>query len=116
MPGGRAVAPGIGIVDRFVAIVAVAYVRALNELRGARPQPVYRLRDQPVAVARLSQAASLYRGPFLNGIAVDEFSRTSDHDILAAGDCTSHHSPIYDRRVRLESVQNAVDQAINVAA
>lgn len=46
-----------------------------------------------------------------NGIVVDEFARTSDEDILAAGDCTSHVNPIYGRRVRLESVQNAIDQA-----
>lgn len=46
-----------------------------------------------------------------NGIVVDEYARTSDHDILAAGDCTSHYNPIYDRVLRLESVQNALDQA-----
>ncbi len=46
-----------------------------------------------------------------NGIVVDEFARTSDHDIVAAGDCTNHYNPIYDRRLRLESVQNANDQA-----
>lgn len=46
-----------------------------------------------------------------NGIVVDEFCRTSDPDILAAGDCTFHYSSIYDRYVRLESVQNANDQA-----
>ncbi len=46
-----------------------------------------------------------------NGIVVDEFARTSDPDIVAAGDCTNHYNPIYDRRLRLESVQNATDQA-----
>lgn len=46
-----------------------------------------------------------------NGILVDEFARTSDPDIVAAGDCTSHFNPIYRRRIRLESVQNATDQA-----
>ncbi len=46
-----------------------------------------------------------------DGILVNEFARTSDPDILAAGDCTKHYNPIYDRHVRLESVQNAVDQA-----
>lgn len=46
-----------------------------------------------------------------NGIVVDEFARTSDLDIVAAGDCTSHHNPIYDMQMRLESVQNANDQA-----
>lgn len=46
-----------------------------------------------------------------NGIVVDEFARTSDHDIVAAGDCTRHYNPIYDTQLRLESVQNANDQA-----
>jgi 3-phenylpropionate/trans-cinnamate dioxygenase ferredoxin reductase subunit len=46
-----------------------------------------------------------------NGIIVDEFARTSDHNILAAGDCSFHHNPIYGRDLRLESVQNANDQA-----
>ncbi|OGT85116.1 MAG: pyridine nucleotide-disulfide oxidoreductase [Gammaproteobacteria bacterium RIFCSPLOWO2_02_FULL_61_13] len=46
-----------------------------------------------------------------NGIVVDQHSRTSDPAIVAAGDCTWHHNPIYDRWLRLESVQNATDQA-----
>jgi len=51
-----------------------------------------------------------------DGILVDEFARTSDPDIVAAGDCTRHFNPIYQRRVRLESVQNAMDQAKTAAA
>ncbi|PYY72510.1 pyridine nucleotide-disulfide oxidoreductase [Pseudomonas jessenii] len=50
-----------------------------------------------------------------NGILVDEFARTSDHDIVAAGDCTNHFNPLYQRRIRLESVQNATDQAKTAA-
>lgn len=46
-----------------------------------------------------------------NGIVVDEFCRTSDAAIFAAGDCTNHPSPHYGRRVRLESVDNAYEQA-----
>ncbi len=46
-----------------------------------------------------------------NGIVVDEYARTSDPDIVAAGDCTYHYNKIYDRWIRLESVQNASDQA-----
>ena len=44
-----------------------------------------------------------------NGIVVDEFCRTADPHILAAGDCCSF--PFRGRRIRLESVQNANDQA-----
>ena len=46
-----------------------------------------------------------------NGIVVNDRAQTSDPDIFAAGDCTNHHNPIYDRRIRLESVQNATDQS-----
>lgn len=44
-----------------------------------------------------------------NGVLVDEFARTADADIFAAGDCTTH--PYLGARVRIESVQNAIDQA-----
>ena len=50
-----------------------------------------------------------------NGIAVDEHCRTSDPLIYAAGDCTSHPSPHYGRRVRLESVDNAFEQGVSAA-
>jgi len=46
-----------------------------------------------------------------NGIVVDEYCRTTDPLIYAAGDCTYHPSLRYDMRVRLESVDNAFEQA-----
>jgi 3-phenylpropionate/trans-cinnamate dioxygenase ferredoxin reductase subunit len=51
-----------------------------------------------------------------NGICVDALCQTSDPDILAAGDCTEHPNGIYDRRIRLESVHNALEQAKTAAA
>lgn len=45
-----------------------------------------------------------------DGIIVDEFCRTSDPAIFAAGDCTSHPNVFAGRRLRLSSVQNAHDQ------
>lgn len=45
------------------------------------------------------------------GIVVDTLSVTSDPDIVAAGDCTVHDHVLYGRRVRLESVPNALEQA-----
>lgn len=51
-----------------------------------------------------------------SGIFVDQFCQTSDPDIVAAGDCTEHDSAFYGRPVRLESVQNALDQAVVAAA
>jgi 3-phenylpropionate/trans-cinnamate dioxygenase ferredoxin reductase subunit len=46
-----------------------------------------------------------------NGIRVDGATRTSVPDIYAAGDVANFPSKLYGRRVRLESVQNAIDQA-----
>jgi 3-phenylpropionate/trans-cinnamate dioxygenase ferredoxin reductase subunit len=52
-----------------------------------------------------------------DGIVVDEFLQTSDPDISAVGDVASHlNRYAHGRRVRLESVQNACDQARCVAA
>jgi 3-phenylpropionate/trans-cinnamate dioxygenase ferredoxin reductase subunit len=48
-----------------------------------------------------------------NGIFTDEFGRTSAPAIWAAGDCASF--PHQGRRIRLESVGNAIDQAEHVA-
>jgi 3-phenylpropionate/trans-cinnamate dioxygenase ferredoxin reductase subunit len=50
-----------------------------------------------------------------NGIVVDRHCRTSDPLIYAAGDCTSHPSPHYGRRLRLESVDNAFEQGASAA-
>lgn len=50
------------------------------------------------------------------GIVVNEYAQTSDPHIYAAGDCTVHPSALYGRYLRLESVQNATDQARVAAA
>jgi 3-phenylpropionate/trans-cinnamate dioxygenase ferredoxin reductase component len=51
-----------------------------------------------------------------NGIVVDLAARTSDPHIHAIGDCTWRPLPLYDRRFRLESVPNALEQAKQAAA
>ncbi|MCU4675643.1 FAD-dependent oxidoreductase [Catenovulum sp. 2E275] len=51
-----------------------------------------------------------------NGIKVNAQAQTSDENIYAIGDCTYHYNPHYQRFIRLESVQNAVDQAKVAAA
>jgi 3-phenylpropionate/trans-cinnamate dioxygenase ferredoxin reductase component len=51
--------------------------------------------------------------PVRNGIVVDAFARTSDPNIFAAGDCALQ--PWEGQEIRLESVQNAVDQGDAVA-
>ena len=51
-----------------------------------------------------------------NGIVVDRYAVTSDPDIVAAGDCTNHDNVFLGRRLRLESVPNALEQARVAAA
>jgi 3-phenylpropionate/trans-cinnamate dioxygenase ferredoxin reductase subunit len=46
---------------------------------------------------------------------VDEYCRTQDEAIFSAGDCTNHPSPRFGRRVRIESVDNAFEQAKTAA-
>jgi 3-phenylpropionate/trans-cinnamate dioxygenase ferredoxin reductase subunit len=58
----------------------------------------------------LAQAAGL---AIDNGIKTDTLGQTSDPYIWAAGDCAS--LPYRGGRIRLESVQNAIDQAETVA-
>jgi 3-phenylpropionate/trans-cinnamate dioxygenase ferredoxin reductase component len=58
----------------------------------------------------LAEAAGL---TLTNGIETDEFGRTSAPNVWAAGDCASF--PWRGGRLRLESVQNAIDQAECVA-
>jgi 3-phenylpropionate/trans-cinnamate dioxygenase ferredoxin reductase component len=62
---------------------------------------------------RLARDSGLACG---NGIVVDLAARTSDPHIHAIGDCTSRPLPLYDRRFRLESVPNALEQAKQAAA
>jgi 3-phenylpropionate/trans-cinnamate dioxygenase ferredoxin reductase subunit len=73
--------------------------------------------DIVIAGIGISPATALAEAAGLeveNGIKVDAQGRTSDPAIWAAGDCASF--PYRGGRIRLESVQNAIDQAEAVAA
>jgi 3-phenylpropionate/trans-cinnamate dioxygenase ferredoxin reductase subunit len=63
--------------------------------------------------SELAEQAGL---PVQDGIKVDRFARTAAPDIFAAGDCTRFPSRRYGRELRLESVQNAIDQAKTAAS
>ena len=65
-----------------------------------------------VAADELAIAAGL---ECANGITVDEYCRTSDPAIFAAGDCVNAPNLHYGRRLRLESVDNAFEQAATAA-
>jgi len=56
----------------------------------------------------LAQAAGLACD---NGVVVNSFMQTSQPDVYAIGDCTAFPSATLGRQIRLESVQNANDQA-----
>jgi 3-phenylpropionate/trans-cinnamate dioxygenase ferredoxin reductase component len=58
--------------------------------------------------SELAEAAGL---EVSNGIVVDRHAVTSDPDIVAAGDCTQHENVFLGRRLRLESVANALEQS-----
>jgi 3-phenylpropionate/trans-cinnamate dioxygenase ferredoxin reductase component len=59
----------------------------------------------------LAEAAGL---SLEGGIVVDEFGRTSEPDIYAAGDVTAFHHPLFHRRLRLESWRHAQNHGIAV--
>lgn len=60
-------------------------------------------------------AAEAGAGTAMGGILVDRAMQTTLPDVYAIGDCTAFDLPVTGSRVRLESVQNAVDQGRTVA-
>ena len=92
--GGKVVAVETATGDRVPADVAVIGI-------GVTPN-----------VALAEQAGAIID----NGIAVNDFMETSVSGLLAVGDCVSFDHWELKRRVRLESVQNAVDQAKTLSA
>ena len=66
-----------------------------------------------VGITPATQLAEMAGLELDNGIKTDAYGRTSDSSIWAAGDCSSF--PHAGGRIRLESVQNAIDQAETVA-
>jgi 3-phenylpropionate/trans-cinnamate dioxygenase ferredoxin reductase subunit len=69
-----------------------------------------------IGVMPASELAAAAGLPCDNGIVVDEFCQTEDPDILAIGDCTNHPNSLLGKRLRLESVHNAQEQAKTAAA
>ena len=117
------------ILQRVAAAETSDYMRQLHAGQGVtllEGTPLERLegRDGRVIAAdivvcgigitpddALAQAAGL---TIDNGIATNAQGRTSDPHVWAAGDCASF--PWRGEQMRLESVQNAIDQAECVAA
>ena len=61
---------------------------------------------------RLAASAGI---PCDDGIVVDERCATAADHVYAVGDCSRHPNPILERKLRLESVHNALEQARTAA-
>ena len=84
------------------------------EVDGARqPVDLLLLGIGAVPETALAQAAGL---ECADGIVVDAHMQTSDAEVLAVGDCTRFPDRRAGRALRLESVQNANDQARTAVA
>jgi 3-phenylpropionate/trans-cinnamate dioxygenase ferredoxin reductase subunit len=94
------------------ALLSVSNKEGLVPLAEGLLAAGYRLISSGGTAAAL-QAAGL---AVENGVVVDGGARTSAPGIFAAGDVTTFHSRLYGRRIRLECVQNAIDQAKIAAA
>lgn len=107
---------GVNIITsaRVQAIEGDSEVQAVS-LEGSDPLPS----DLVIMGVGISPATELAEAAGLkveNGVVVNEFAQTSADNVYAIGDCTQHYNPIYDRWIRLESIQNATDQAKTAAA
>jgi 3-phenylpropionate/trans-cinnamate dioxygenase ferredoxin reductase component len=99
---------------RLAAIVGGQQVRALKLADGTEiASDIVLLATGAQPNVELAKAAGITCN---DGIVVDELTRTSIPDVYAAGDCTRFPSRRYGRLLRLESVQNAIDQAKATAA
>ncbi len=104
-----------GVDLRFHAgVIAIEGERPIVHLRSGE-----RLQADAVVVGigvipndELASAAGLAVD---NGILVDAQGRSNDPAIYAAGDVAHHHNPLLGHSLRLESWQNAQNQAIAVA-
>jgi 3-phenylpropionate/trans-cinnamate dioxygenase ferredoxin reductase subunit len=108
--GVSAFTPSAAAVARTPGIARVAAV----ELAGGTPVPA----DFVLVAIGVSPNDSLARAAGIecaNGIVVDEYCRTSDPAIYAAGDCARQPSRHYGTRVVLESVDNAFEQGTTAA-
>lgn len=107
---GVAIRPSSGVV-RFAGEHRVEAVELADGV--SLPADVVLVAIGAVPNVELAAGAGL---AVVNGIVVDAETRTSAPDIHAAGDVASFPSGLYGRHIRLESVQNANDQAKAAAA
>jgi 3-phenylpropionate/trans-cinnamate dioxygenase ferredoxin reductase component len=104
---------GFALDDTGRTVVAVKCRDATSGAEDLVPADIVVVGIGVVPNTELAEAAGLVVN---DGIVVDANARTSDPDIVAAGDCTRHPSELTGGHLRLESVQNAVEQARVAAA
>ena len=68
-----------------------------------------------IGVEPCTELAAMCGLAISNGVEVNGYMQTSDEHIYAIGDCANFHHAIYNKPLRIESVQNATDQAKTVA-
>jgi 3-phenylpropionate/trans-cinnamate dioxygenase ferredoxin reductase subunit len=125
----RVVAPVLSEFYRKVHTdqdVTVVLEAAVTEIKGSKKVREVVLADGTAYPANLvlvgigvlpnTELVSALGIPVANGVAVNDLLQTPDERIYAIGDCADHPNRFAGGRVRLESVQNAVDQARCVAA
>lgn len=89
-------------------------LRAVACADGARlPADIALVGVGAIPEVELAEAAGLACD---DGVVVDEYARASTPDVYAAGDCANHPNALLGRRLRLESVPNAMEQARVAAA
>jgi 3-phenylpropionate/trans-cinnamate dioxygenase ferredoxin reductase subunit len=98
-------------VDAFVGDTAVRGVQCADG--EVHPADVVLVGVGAAPSTSLAEDAGL---ELANGIVVDAHGRTSDPHIYAAGDCTTAPRTRYSGLIRLESVDNAIEQANTVVA
>ncbi|MCC5996026.1 MAG: FAD-dependent oxidoreductase [Oceanicaulis sp.] len=98
----------------------VAAITGAQRADGVRLSDGERIEADVVLIAAgLNPGVSLAEAAGLDcadGVLVDAHARTSDRDIFAIGDMARFDSELYGRSLRLESVQNAIEQAKAAAA
>jgi 3-phenylpropionate/trans-cinnamate dioxygenase ferredoxin reductase subunit len=94
--------------DRVTAFEGAGRVERVTTARGRRIEcdfVVVGLGSEPVTDLLAGTGAELD-----NGVVVDEYLQTGVEGIYAAGDVANHYHPVFERRIRVEHWQNALEQ------
>jgi 3-phenylpropionate/trans-cinnamate dioxygenase ferredoxin reductase subunit len=94
--------------DRVASFEGAGRVERVTTARGRRVEcdfVVVGLGTEPVTDLLSGTGAQID-----NGVVVDEYLRTGVEGIYAAGDVANHYHPVFERHIRVEHWQNALEQ------